>query len=175
MNDDTVTSVTLTSTGAGVTATVDNSPYSIVPSAALGTGLSNYNITYVNGSLTVDPRALTITANNLSKIYRAEATFIGTEFTADGLVNGDTVASVTLTSAGAAADATVDGSPYAVVPSAAVGTGLSNYNIIYVERLTDGEQGQRWVEPQLFSQHVNQGPVGNLHGHSSLTQEPPAR
>ncbi len=132
VNDDTVTSVTLASTGAGVTATVDNSPYSIVPSAAVGTGLSNYNITYVDGSLTVDPRALTITANNLSKIYRAAATFIGTGFTADGLVNGDTVASVTLASAGAAADARVDGSPYPIVPSAAMGTGLSNYSIIYV-------------------------------------------
>ena len=132
VNDDTVTSVTLTSTGAGVTATVDNSPYSVVPSAAVGTGLSNYSITYVDGSLTVDPRALTITAGSLSKIYRAAATFIGTEFTTDGLVNGDIVASVTLTSTGAAADATVNGSPYSVVPSAAIGTGLSNYNIIYV-------------------------------------------
>ena len=54
-------------------------------------------------------------------------TFAGTEFTASGLVNGDTVTSVTLTSAGSAATATVAGSPYTIVPSAAVGTGLANY------------------------------------------------
>ena len=48
-----------------------------------------------------------------------------------GLVNSDTVDSVTLTSAGAAATATVAGSPYAIVASAAVGTGLGNYDIAY--------------------------------------------
>ena len=42
----------------------------IVPSAAtFGTGLGNYTITYVNGTLTVNPAALTITANNASKTY----------------------------------------------------------------------------------------------------------
>lgn len=50
---DTVTSVTLTSAGAAAGATVAGSPYAIVPSAAVGSGLSNYAITYINGSLTV--------------------------------------------------------------------------------------------------------------------------
>ena len=61
-----------------------------------------------------------------------------TEFTAAGLVNGDTVTSVTLTSAGAAATATVAGSPYAIIARPAVGTGLGNYTISYVDapRLT---------------------------------------
>ena len=43
-------------------------------------------------------------------------TFAGTEFTTSGLVNADTVTSVTLTSAGAAATARVAGSPYWIVP-----------------------------------------------------------
>ena len=47
------TSVTLTSTGAPATATVAGSPYAITASAAVGTGLANYAITYVDGSLTV--------------------------------------------------------------------------------------------------------------------------
>jgi hypothetical protein len=59
-------------------------------------------------------------------------TFAGTEFTTVGLVNGNTVTSVTLTSSGAVATAVVSGSPYNIVPSAAVGTGLTNYNISYV-------------------------------------------
>ena len=99
------------------------SPYAIVPSAAVGTGLANYTISYVNGTLTVTTAALTITANSPSKTYGQTVTFAGTEFTGSGLVNSDTVTSVTLTSAGTAATATVAGSPYTIVPSAAAGTG----------------------------------------------------
>ena len=53
LNSDTVTAVTLTSSGAAATATVASSPYSIVPSAAVGAGLANYTIAYANGALTV--------------------------------------------------------------------------------------------------------------------------
>src|SRR5208282_3915495 len=130
-NSDTVTSATLTSSGAAATATVAGSPYNIVPSAAVGTGLANYTVTYANGTPTVSPAGLTVTANNRTKTYGQAVTFAGTEFTKIGLVNSDTVASVTLTSSGAAATATVAGSPYNIVPSAAVGTGLANYTITY--------------------------------------------
>ena len=60
-----------------------------------------------------------------------------------GLVNGDTVDSVTLTSAGAAATAAVAGSPYDIVASAAVGTGLGNYDIAYAERQAHGRRQGR--------------------------------
>jgi len=126
LNSDTVTSVTLTSAGATATAAVG--PYPIVPSVAVGTGVGNYSITYVNGTLTVGPAGLTITANNASKIYGQ--TFSGTAFTPSGLLNGDTVTSVTLTSTGAPATAAVGS--YPIVPSAAVGSGLANYTIAYV-------------------------------------------
>ena len=133
VSGDTVTSVTLTSAGAAGTATVAGSPYAIAPSAAVGTGLGNYTITYHDGNFTVNAKALDITADNQSKTYGAVFTFAGTEFStgAGQLVNGDTVTSVTLTSAGAGAGATVAGSPYAIAPSAAVGTGLGNYTITY--------------------------------------------
>ena len=71
--------MTETSTGAAATATVGT--YPIVPSAATGTGLSNYTISYVNGTLTVNPATLTITANNDSKTYGTLTTFGGTAFT----------------------------------------------------------------------------------------------
>src|SRR5207245_2315020 len=93
---------------------------------------SNYNIIKKKGALTVSANDLTITANSTSKNYGDTVTFAGTEFTTSGLKNSDTVTSVTLTSAGAAATATVGGSPYSIVPSAAVGTGLANYNLKYV-------------------------------------------
>jgi alpha-D-ribose 1-methylphosphonate 5-triphosphate synthase subunit PhnH len=136
VNSDTVNSITLFSTGAAATATVADSPYAIVPSAAVGTGLDNYEISYVKGSLTVEARDLTITASNRTKTYGDAVTFVettpSTDFSVVGLVNSDTVASITLFSTGAAATATVADSPYAIVPSAAVGTGLDNYDIGYV-------------------------------------------
>ncbi len=129
VNGDTVASVSLASDGAAATAGVG--PYAIVASAALGSGLANYDITYVDGELTVGAKALTITADDGSKTYGDEVTFSGFEFDTDGLVNGDTVASVSLASDGAAATAGVG--PYAIVASAALGSGLANYDITYVD------------------------------------------
>ena len=97
-----------------------------------GNGGLNYAYNFIpatTGIITAAP--LTITANNHLKTYGQTVTFAGTEFTASGLTNADTVSSVTLTSSGAAASATVGGSPYSIVPSAATGTGLGNYNITY--------------------------------------------
>ena len=126
-------SVTLTSAGAAATAGVAGSPYAIMASAATGTGLGNYNISYHDGHLTVNAIALDITATDQSKNYGDTFTFTGTEFStgAGQLKNSDSVASVTLTSAGAAATAAVAGSPYAIMASAATGTGWRNYNISY--------------------------------------------
>jgi MBG domain-containing protein len=121
---DSVGSVSLASGGSAATAAAGS--YDIVPSAAVGTGLSNYTIGYANGTLTVTPAALTVTANSASKIYGG--TFSAT-FSTSGLLNTDAVASVTLTSAGAPTTAAVGS--YAIVPSAAVGTGLTNYTIGY--------------------------------------------
>ena len=56
---DTVTNVTLSSSGAAAGANAG--VYSIVASQALGTGLANYNIVYTNGTLTVNPAAATLT------------------------------------------------------------------------------------------------------------------
>jgi hypothetical protein len=135
INGDTVTSVTLTSAGAAATATVTapGPNYSIMASNATGSGLGNYNIGYANGTLHVDPKNASVTANNRNKTYGQTVTFAGTEFSTSGFINGDTVTSVTLTSAGAAATATVTapGPDYAIVPSSAVGTGLGNYTIGY--------------------------------------------
>ncbi len=81
------------------------------------------------GNFTISQASLAITANNITKCSGATYTFAGTEFTTNGLANGDAVSSVILTSAGAAASATAG--VYSITPSAAVGTGLSNYNIAY--------------------------------------------
>jgi hypothetical protein len=135
VGSDSVTSVTLTSSGAAATTTVTapGPDYAIVPSAAVGTGLGNYSINYINGNLHINPANASVTANGTSKTYGQTVTFNGTEFTTSGFVNGDGVTSVTLTSTGAAATATVTtpGPDYPIVPTNAVGTGLGNYNISY--------------------------------------------
>lgn len=92
---------------------------------------NNYAISYAPGTLTVDPRPVTVTANAQTKVYGNTLTFTGTEFAAVGLVNGDEITTVTLTSAGAGATASVGG--YAIVASDAVGNGLTNYTITYVD------------------------------------------
>jgi hypothetical protein len=153
-NGDSVVSVSLTSAGSVATATVAGSPYPIVPSAATGTGLGNYSITYTNGALTVAPAALTITANNRTKTYGQAVSFAGTEFTAAGLTNSDAVTNVTLTSAGSAATATVAGSPYPIVPSAAIGTGLGNYAIAYVNGVLTVTNAQLSIQSAIASSNL---------------------
>ena len=86
-----------------------------------------------SASFKILPAPLTITADDRTKTYGTTVVFAGTEFSTVGLLNADTVTSVSLASPGAAATATVAGSPYPITPSAAVGTGLSNYTISYVD------------------------------------------
>ena len=135
-NGDAITGVTLASLGAASTANVGT--YALSASNAQGSGLSNYNITYVDAStgLTVTPATLTITASNQSKVYGTSLNLGTTGFTETGLVtaNGDAITGVTLASLGAASTANVG--TYALSASNAQGSGLSNYNITYVDAST---------------------------------------
>src|SRR5207248_404226 len=110
--------------------------------SASGTGLGNYSVSYVNGSLTVSPKALTVTADAdasagngqtaFSKVYGSALAFAGTEFTTSGLVNGAPVTSATRSGARAAPRATATGRSSAVTIGSASGTGLGNYSVSYV-------------------------------------------
>ena len=73
---DTVTSVTLASDGTVATATVGS--YDIVASDAVGTGLSNYDITYDKGTLTVDQRPTIATIAPASAQYSDPITLTAT-------------------------------------------------------------------------------------------------
>src|SRR5207244_7482765 len=97
---------------------------------------SNYLVgSYVGHTFAINAAGLTITANNQSKTYGSTLTFNGSEFTPTGLQNGETIGSVTIGSAGAAAGATVAGSTYAITPSAAIGGSFnaSNYSLSYID------------------------------------------
>ena len=126
-----IASVTLNSPGAAAGATVGGSKYDIVPSAAVGPGAGNYDITYAKGKLDVTPKTLTITASDKLKAYTQTLTLDGSaDFSQTGLVSGDKIASVNLTSAGLAAGSAVK--TYPIIPSGATGSGLDNYDIQYV-------------------------------------------
>ncbi|MDY4340859.1 MBG domain-containing protein [Xanthomonas sp. LF07-6] len=127
LNGDTVSGVALGSAGAGAGAAVGN--YAITASGATGAGLSNYVVTYVDGSLRVDPATLRIVANDANKIYGGTVNLSG--YSVSGLLNGDTVSGVALGSAGAGAGAAVGN--YAITASGATGAGLSNYVVNYVD------------------------------------------
>jgi hypothetical protein len=96
---------------------------------------TNYTLLNFNpGQLAITPRALTVTAVNRVKTfgttYNFDASAPSPDFAVVGLIGSDSVTSITITSAGAPAAAPVG--PYSIVPSAALGAGLGNYTIAYV-------------------------------------------
>ena len=101
-------------------------------------GDANHTGNTGSGGFTINKKSLTVTAANKTKAFGDTVTFDGTtpstDFSVSGLVASDTVDSVTMTSAGAAATATVTspGPTYPITPSAAIGTGLGNYDIGYI-------------------------------------------
>ena len=92
---------------------------------------ANYDGATNSQTFTINLAPLTIRANNAGKLSGQTLTFAGTEFTTSPspLYGSDSVTSVTLTSAGAPANALTNN--YPIIPSAAVGSGLSNYSITY--------------------------------------------
>ncbi|HEY0664521.1 MAG TPA: MBG domain-containing protein, partial [Gallionella sp.] len=141
---------TLTLSGTGSAASPDAGTQTVAPGTLAlgnGTGLAS-NYTFVGGTqtVTITPAALTVTAGNVSKTYGDIPSYLGTEFTSAGLVNGETIGSVTLTSSGDAVSANVAGSPYALTASAATGGSFNaaNYSITYVD-------GQLTVTPAMLT------------------------
>jgi hypothetical protein len=134
------TSVGVAALAAGGTASLNYNPQSLAAGnhtvradfAGDGTLAASSSDPSHDGTLSINQKPLLVTAANAGKTYGQTASLAGTGFISSGLVNGDTLSSVTLTSVGATPTATVSGSPYPIVPSAAIGTGLANYSITYV-------------------------------------------
>ena len=91
---------------------------------------TNYNLTFVDGTLTINPAALTVTANNASKTYDGAAFSGGNGVSYSGFVGGESasVLSGTLSYGGTSQGATNAGTGYTIVPS---GLASSNYTISY--------------------------------------------
>ena len=132
----TLSGVSLTSTGALATTSVVGGPYAIVASGATLSGayaLSNYSVSYVDGSLTVTPAAVTVTSTNQTSTYGSGIMLGTSAFSTSGLLNGNSITSVTLSSTGSSP--TANAGTYSITGSnatGAAGTTLSNYTITYV-------------------------------------------
>jgi hypothetical protein len=109
------------------TAATAASPVGIYPITINGAASPNYTMSYVSGTLTVSPAALTITAANASKLYGAALPALTASYS--GFVNGDTASSLAtppaLTTAATAA------SPVGTYPITASGAAGANYSITY--------------------------------------------
>jgi trimeric autotransporter adhesin len=132
-----------------------------------GADAGNYVIAQPALSADITPASLTINAQSQNKAFGTLLTFAGTEFFATGLVAGEQVASVTLTSAGAPATAGLG--VYPIVASQAVGgTGFlaSNYNVTYLNGALsvvpslsglNGLQDELSIFTELFRRQVRGG------------------
>ena len=107
-------------TAADANSNIGN--YAVTPSGVIDT---NYNITFNDGILTINPADLTIQADNSAKIYGATLPAFSSTFT--GLVAGDVSADYAVTY-NTAADANSNVGNYAVTPSGVIDT---NYNITF--------------------------------------------
>ena len=102
-----------------------------------GSDAVNYNLVQ-QGGLTADiiKKDLTVTAADRTKVYGSSFTLGSSDFTSDGLVNSETIGSVTLNSANSyAASTTQDVSTYSneiQISNAVDGTfDISNYDVTY--------------------------------------------
>src|SRR6185295_12938630 len=126
VNDDTAASLTTPPTVTTVaTATSAVGTYPITVSGAVS---ANYTIVPVNGTLTVTPAALTVTAHDQTKAYGAATPTLTVSYS--GFVNGDTAASLTTPpTVTTTATTTSAVGTYPITVSGAVST---NYTIVPV-------------------------------------------
>ena len=130
VNGDTTADLTASpvlSTTATAASHVLVSGYPITASGAAG---DNYAITYVSGTLTVTPAALTITADYMSKVYGAALPTLTASYS--GFVNGDADTSLTalpILSTTATTASHVADSPFSIVAS---GASSADYAISFI-------------------------------------------
>jgi uncharacterized repeat protein (TIGR02543 family) len=126
---DTISSLLMTSPATPKKASVGD--YNISITKINGKGLENYDIKLANNIFRINPMAITITANNVSKEYGSLQTFNGSEFSTNNtLVAGDTISFVMLKSSGCAQSASIG--DYDIFASQAYGAGTMNYDFTYL-------------------------------------------
>ncbi|MBQ8983451.1 MAG: InlB B-repeat-containing protein [Lachnospiraceae bacterium] len=129
---DSIVSVTVTGaqTIAGESANV---PSAAVIKNANGDGVTaSYDITYVNGTLEVTPKAVTITADDATKVYDGTALTINS-YTNSDLAAGDVIENVNVTGSQTNASQSANVPGEAVIKNAADEDVTASYDITYVD------------------------------------------
>lgn len=124
----------------------------------------------------VAPAPLTVTAKTLQKFYGSTVTIgVGSSnFTATGLMNGETIGSVTLSASGGSA-ATDPIGTYTLTPSAAIGGTFStgNYDIVYADgqlevvyslyNFSMSGNTSNWVQGKVPIPKIAAGTISNIN------------
>ncbi len=110
------------------TTATSTSPVDTYDSSCSGAAAANYSISYVNGSVTVNPAALTISASSGSMTYGSTPPTITPNYS--GFVNGETAG--VLTTAPTCSTTATSASPVDTYDSSCSGAAAANYSISYV-------------------------------------------
>ncbi|MGB8052262.1 MAG: MBG domain-containing protein, partial [Azonexus sp.] len=162
LGSDSVTSVATLASGTNVGTYADNL------TSATGTGLTNYTIGYVNGSLTITPASLTITANDASRPVNTLNPQFSATYT--GFVGGETPAMLNGVLA-FATPATLT-SPVGIYPITPYGQSSGNYTITYL----DGDltvYGAPVITPTLPREVVSQQAIGAQYTDPTMSTDVP--
>jgi len=122
------TAASLSGTLVCTTAATASSPVGSYPVNCNGVSSSNYAIIFAPGTLTITPAALTIAANNATRMYGGANPTLTASYA--GFVNGDT-ASVLVGALSCSTSAT-PASPVGTYPVNCGGQSASNYSITYL-------------------------------------------
>ncbi|NJS13412.1 MAG: hypothetical protein HC788_01000 [Sphingopyxis sp.] len=113
----------------------------------------NYTISYNGANLTVTPASLTVTGDRTSVFFNGRSQSNG--FTVSGLLNADTLTGVSGLGSGTAVGT------YADNLSAAIGNGLGNYIITYVNgalTINAIDSGSGFIQFLNFTENSGNGP-----------------
>lgn len=151
------------SSTADLTSPVGN--YIITP---FGASATDYHISYANGTLTVNPRLLTITAVDLDKIYGDALSGFGS--TISGLASFDEESDLgTIVYSSSASSTTADVGQYSIRAS---GANNSNYSISYVDgTATVTPRSATITAPTLNREYGLENPTFNAIGSGFLSGE----
>ena len=153
---------TLAFSGTATTATNVGTGYVITPQ---GLTSSNYDISFVNGSLDITQKALTITAEDKSKEYDG-AVYSPFTVSYSGFVSGENKTDLggTLAFSGTATTATNVGTGYVITPQ---GLTSSNYDISFVDGSLDITNATQTITFDPLDAKVYGDAPFNLTGTSS--------
>ena len=158
---DRVDSVTITGsqTKAGISNNVPSE--AVIKNSANEDANDNYTISYVNGTLEVTPKAVTITADSDTKVYDGTA-LTKDSYTKSELAAGDTIENVTVTGSQISAGEGANVPSAAVIKNAANEDVTASYDITY-------ESGTLKVTPKAIT--ITADDAAKVYDGTSLTKD----